>query len=109
MDEEEKHWDYVEVFDCGFRRYGGSVDRPCPHDPQFPRFEDFEIVILSKPLRGAEGFTAMAKPKTDMARKLRLDTGSGSTEEEARGRLRAHYLYAAGKITNAEWFNATVG
>ncbi len=72
-------------------------------------FEEYEIVILPKQLRGDEGFTAMARPKTEMARKLRLDAGSGSTEDEARTRLKAHYLYAAGKITNAEWFNATAG
>lgn len=109
MDDEQKHWDVVEVFDCGFRLYGGSVDRPCPHDPQFPQFEDYEIVILPKPLHGDEGFTAMARPKTEMAGKLRIDAGSGSTEEEARSRLQAHYLYAAGKITNAQWFKATAG
>jgi hypothetical protein len=107
MDEEQKHWDVVEVFDCGFRRYGGSIDRPCPHDPQFPQFEDYEIVILPKPLRGDDGFTARARPKTDMAGKLRIEAGSGPTEETARKRLKANYLYAAGKITNAEWFKTT--
>jgi hypothetical protein len=109
MDDEQKHWDIVEVFDCGFRRFGGSVDLPCPHDPKFPRLEDYEVEILSGSLRGGGGFTARARPKTEMAGKLRLNAGSGSTEEEARNQLRAHYLYAAGKITNAEWFKATVG
>lgn len=109
MDDEQKHWDVVEVFDCGFRRYGGSVDRPCPHDPRFPRLEDYEIVVLPGQLRGGEGFTVRALPQTEMARKVRFDAGSGATEEEARRRLEAHYLYAAGKISNAEWFKATVG
>lgn len=109
MDEEQKHWDVIEVFDCGFRRFGGSIDRPCPHDPQFPQFEDYEIVILPKPLAGDKEFTAMARPKTDMAERLRINAGSGSTEEQARTRLKAHYLYAAGKITNAEWFKTTAG
>lgn len=109
MDDEQKHWDVVEVFDCGFRRFGGSIDRPCPHDPRFPRFEDYEIAVLSGQLPGGEGFTARALPQTEMARKVRFEAGSGKTEEEARSRLEAHYLYAAGKITNAEWFQATVG
>jgi len=108
MDEEQKHWDVVEVFDCGFKLFGGSLDRPCPHDPRFPQFEDYEIGILAEQLRGGEGFTAMGRPQTEMARKVRLDAGSGTTEEDARNRLKAHYLYAAGKITNAEWFKATV-
>lgn len=109
MDDDQKHWDVVEVFNCGFRSYGGSVDRPCPHDPKFPQFEDYEIVILPRPLRGDEGFTAMARPKTDMAGKLRIDAGSGATEDAARTRLKANYLYAAGKITNAEWLRTTIG
>ncbi|RUX20748.1 hypothetical protein EOA13_37175, partial [Mesorhizobium sp. M7A.F.Ca.US.011.01.1.1] len=36
-----------------------------------------------------------------------VDAGSGATEEAARTRLKANYLYAAGKITNAEWFKTT--
>lgn len=47
--------------------------------------------------------------KTDMAGKFRIDAGSGATEEVARTRLKANYLYAAGKITNAEWFKTTSG
>lgn len=109
MDDEQRHWDIVEVFDCGFRRFGGSVDRPCPRDPRFPQFEDYEIVVATNQRNGREGFTAMARPRSEMARKVRLDDGSGSTEEEARARLKAHYLYAAGKISNAEWFKTTVG
>ncbi|RUW90241.1 toll/interleukin-1 receptor domain-containing protein [Mesorhizobium sp. M7A.F.Ca.US.010.02.1.1] len=109
MDDEQKNWDVVEVFDCGFRHFGGSVDRPCPQDPRFPKFDDYEVVILSKQLSGAEGVTAMARPKTDMARKLRLNAGVGATEQEARARLLAQYRYAAGEISNAEWFKATVG
>lgn len=109
MDDEQKHWDVVEEFECGFRRYGGSLDRPCPHDPRFPRFEDYDVVIESDPRGGKERFTAMARPKTAMAKKLRLNVGSGSSEEQARNRLEAHYLYAAGKMTNDEWFRATAG
>ncbi|MHA7775979.1 toll/interleukin-1 receptor domain-containing protein [Roseibium sp. M-1] len=109
MDDEQKHWDVVEVFDCGYRLFGGSVDRPCPHDPEFPRFEDYDVDILSGQLDGSEGFTARARPRTDMARKVHFNAGSGKTEEEARSKLAAHYLYAAGRMTNAEWFRATVG
>lgn len=107
MDEEQKHWGMVELFNCGLRLWGGSVDRPCPHDPKFPRFEDYEIVVLPGHLRGGDGFTAMARPQTEMARKVRFDAGSGLAEEDARNQLKAHYLYAAGKITNADWFKAT--
>jgi len=109
MDDEQKHWDVVEVFDCGFRRFGGSADRLCPHDPNFPRFEDYEIVVLSSHLLGREAFTVRAMPRTEMARKVRLEAASAPTEEEARRRLEANYRYAAGKISNTEWFNAKAG
>lgn len=109
MDDEQKHWDLVELFECGFRLFGGSIDRPCPHDPRFPRYDDYEIVVQSGQLRGGEGFTARALPQTDMARKVHFEAGSGPTEDEARSRLHAHYLYAAGKITSAQWFEATAG
>ena len=110
MDDEQKHWDVVEVFDCGFRRWGGSVDRPCPHDPAFPRFDDYKIAVVAGQLRGKEGgITVRAVPLTDMARKVPVDAASALTEQEARRKLESNYLYAAGRISNAEWFKATMG
>lgn len=109
MDDEQKHWDVIEVFDCGLRLWGGSVDRPCPHDPAFPKFDDYEVAVLPRQLSGNEGFTVRAMPLTDMARKVQVDAASACTEEEARRKLKSNYLRAAGKISNAEWFKAAMG
>ena len=43
-----------------------------------------------------------------MARKVRFEAGSGATKEQARARLEAHYLYAAGKMPNRIPVNALV-
>jgi len=106
MDPEEKHWDVVETFACGLRLDGGEIGRPCPSDPAFPQFEHFELKFL-KDAKGS--VTCFASPKTGMARKLGLSPATGSTEEEAAERMRWNYLYAAGKISNKEWFAATMG
>jgi hypothetical protein len=107
MDEEERHWDVVDLFECGLRLVGGVVARPCPRDPLFPAFDDYEI-SFQRHQEGRRTWAAVAKGKTEMARKVALDIGYGTTKEEALGRLRSHYLYAARKISNKEWFQATL-
>lgn len=106
MDAEEKHWDVVETFACGLRLHGGEVGRPCPSDPAFPQFEDFELKFLTDADRS---ITCFASPRTVMARKLGLSPASGATKEQAADRMRSNYLYAAGKLSNKEWFSATTG
>ncbi len=109
-DPEEKHWDERETYECGFQTFGGMIERPCPKDPRFPRLEDYEIECQPDD-NNRQGFEwqCNAFPKTDMARKVDLQTAYGQSEEEARRKLHATYLYAAGQITNREWNEILVG
>jgi hypothetical protein len=43
LDPEHDHWDTVQTFACGYSDFAGQIQTPCPADPKFPRFEDFEL------------------------------------------------------------------
>lgn len=109
VDDEQKHWDLVESYECGLQTFAGTVQHPCPSDPNFPTLDDYELVCE----RASEGlgreWQCLARPKTDMARKVRLDPGYGRSEEEARRKVEATYLYRAGRMTNREWFEIQAG
>jgi hypothetical protein len=90
-DPEEKYWDAREIFDCGYVAFGGSVERPCPEDPQFPAFEDFELDFSSEPTESHWKWACFALGKTRMARKLSLGRALGGTKEEAVQKLREQY------------------
>jgi len=107
VDPEEKHWDVIETYDCGFETFGGTIKRPCPKDPRFPSFEDYEVTCDQSDRRSGSGWQCFAVGKTDMARKVGLDPAYGKSEEEARRKLHATYLYKAGKITNQEWIDSS--
>jgi len=87
----EKHWDVRESFACGFQAFGGSVERPCPADPQFPKFEDYELIFDHNPDEPHWKWICSALGKTEMARMLHLRTGLGETKEEAEEELQKHY------------------
>ena len=103
VDDEQKHWDLVETYECGFQTFAGMIQRPCPSDPNFPSFSDYDLVCEQTSDQSSRKWQCDARPKTDMARKVRLDTGYGRSEEEARRKVQATYLYRAGRITNREW------
>jgi hypothetical protein len=44
-----------------------------------------------------------------MARKVHLDIVYGRSEDEVRRKVKATYLYRAGRITNQEWFRIQMG
>lgn len=83
LDPEEKHWDVREIFECGYQCFGGSTERPCPSDPEFPAFEDYELKFQNSPDEPHLKWQCYAWPKTDMARRLSLPGGHGKTKEEA--------------------------
>jgi hypothetical protein len=87
-DPEQKHWDVREHFACGYQAFGGSIERPCPSDPNFPNFADYELHFSSSP---KEGWHCYALGKTNMARRLFLQPGYGRTREEAEQRIRENY------------------
>jgi transcriptional regulator with XRE-family HTH domain len=76
-----------EVFECGHTR--GWQDRPCPIDPQFPAFEDYDLHFL----QGSDGdWHCLAVGKTGHARQVALRDGRGSSREEAEAWVRYSYI-----------------
>jgi len=86
-----EHYGLHEIFECGYHALDGYVERPCPSDPKFPRFEDYELEFHPSQTEGESSWYCIAFPKTDMARKLRLDVCTGRTKEEAERQVRAKY------------------
>ena len=82
-DPEEKYWDVREIFECGYQCFGGYTERPCPSDPKFPTFEDYELKFQNNSDEPHFKWQCYAWPKTDMARQLSLPVGHGKTKEEA--------------------------
>jgi predicted RNA-binding Zn-ribbon protein involved in translation (DUF1610 family) len=84
--------DSYETFQCGYENVGGSMRRPCPKDPHFPAFADFELKTSEREDAGDQfRWTCYAQPKTFMATHLHLSPGSGETCEEAENRVRENY------------------
>jgi hypothetical protein len=91
FDEREKHWDAVRTFECGYVEHGCTTLQLCPHDPQFPKLEDFELRCDEAGAGFATSWVCMAFPKTDAARKLRLYQTFGRTREEAESEMKQQY------------------
>lgn len=90
-DPDEKYWDIRESFECGFQRFGGFLERPCPADPQFPAFEDFELHFSNQPTDFHWKWSCYAVGKTPMAQKLGLGRTLGRTREEALQKIKEQY------------------
>lgn len=90
-DPEEKHWDVREEFECGYQTFGGYIERPCPSDPKFPKFADYELHFFNTPEEPHWTWQCYAVGTTGMARRLQLLPGYGTTRDEAEQRLREHY------------------
>jgi hypothetical protein len=90
-DAEEKHWDVRETFACGYRQFGGFVERPCPKDPRFPRFDDYDLQFHETPTEVYFRWQCYAIGKTEMARRLSLPPSHGRTREEAERSLQDAY------------------
>ena len=91
--DEHNDGDY-EQFSCGYSLRDGHVESLCPKDPNFPKFEDFDLMTVQT--KSGE-WICYAKGKTRYAKLVRLDSCPGRTEEEARTRIEARYLYASGQ------------
>lgn len=90
-DPQEDNWDVRESFECGFQRFGSSLEQLCPADPRFPRFEDYELRSNHDPRERHWEWQCYAVPKTDAARLVRLCYGVGRSQEEAEREVREHY------------------
>jgi transcriptional regulator with XRE-family HTH domain len=86
-----------EIFECGSTR--GWQDRPCPRDPQFPAFEDYDLHFL----QGSGGdWHCLAVGKTRHARQVGLRDGRGNSREEAEAWVTYSYIEAKDGHSAAE-------
>jgi hypothetical protein len=97
VDKEGKHEDVYEIFECGCRTLGGYMEEPCPSDPRFPKFEDYNLHFFENPGESIYKWQCNAFGKTDMARRVSLWTGHGRTREEAERSVRNYYESRARK------------
>jgi hypothetical protein len=92
-----EHTGLREIFECGFQSFDGFIERPCPSDPKFPRFADYELKFHHNVSETHYPWFCLAFPKTDMARRLSLLTSYGRTKDEAEQQLRREYERHAAK------------
>ncbi len=96
-DEEQKHWDVREIYECGFVSFGGYMERPCPSDSNFPKLEEYELQSQHNPDEPHWKWTCYAIPKTAMAGRLHIMRGLGRTKEEAEQAVQQEYARCARK------------
>lgn len=80
--------DELRSFACGAQT--GWRERPCPKAPNFPKFEDFELVYFED---GGQ-FWCKARGNTEFARSLDLAAGWGDTNEDAARMVERSYCEA---------------
>jgi transcriptional regulator with XRE-family HTH domain len=90
--------DDVEVFECGFNR--GMASRPCPADPRFPKFEDYELIFTWE----VDRWWCHAIGRTEAARQVDLRTGCGTSQEEAKKWVNRNYIEARDGYAAAQAF-----
>lgn len=90
LDPEEKHWDVVRTFECGYSDFGGVKMRLCRRDPAFPSFEEYELLFEEE--RGLRNkWACHARGKTENARKVPIPRTVGVTREEAAKQMKAEF------------------
>ena len=82
----------LELFECG-RETGGHFERPCPFGSDFPALEEYDLKIFGPDSDPDWRYECFAAPKTERARRVRLDIGHGRTADEARERVIEQYRY----------------
>jgi hypothetical protein len=98
VDVGQRDWDVIEHFSCGFSHFGGEIQSPCPADPKFPRFDDYELRYEELETDRNWRWSCLAIGKTPMARLLNLASGLGKTQDEATTRVKESYdRYAKGR------------
>jgi hypothetical protein len=96
MDDKQDHWDVVEHFRCGFSVAGGELQSPCPRDPLFPKFEDYDMKLIEHPSEWSWKWSCIAVGKTRMAKLRDLGANNyGTTRDEAIQRARESYVRCA--------------
>jgi hypothetical protein len=86
--------DYTS-YACGRYESSDGLDHPCPLDPDFPKLEEYELVLKENSKEPVLKWSCIPKPKTRNARLLGLRSEYGCTEEEAKQRVVDRYNRAA--------------
>jgi hypothetical protein len=95
LDGEERDWGSLQDFECGYRAIQGFVERPCPKDPRFPKFDDYELIFEERADDARAPWYCYAEPKTGMARRVHIMGAPGKTREQAAARVRESYEVCA--------------
>lgn len=82
----------LEIFACGYTR--GWKWRPCPSDPRFPNFEDYDLFLQQD---GEGMWCCSARGRTPAAQAVWLLIGRGRSEEEAKSQVLESYRAARGR------------
>jgi transcriptional regulator with XRE-family HTH domain len=76
-----------DLFECGSSR--GWRERPCPQDPAYPAFSDFELIYFDDD----RGWSCLPHGRTAAARSLDLPAGYGPTKEAAARQVEKWYVW----------------
>jgi transcriptional regulator with XRE-family HTH domain len=79
----------LEIFACGYTR--GWKRRPCPSDPRFPNFDDYDLCLQQD---GDGMWCCSARGRTPAAQAVWLQIGRGRSEEEAKSQVLESYRAA---------------
>lgn len=96
----QHHTGNYETFACGYATMDEHQEKPCPHDPAFPKLEEFELQMRQH----GDEWICIADGKTKYARQLDSMSARASTEEFAMRLVIAQYNYKACRISNAKYF-----
>jgi hypothetical protein len=91
LDPEQRHWGTLEVYECGHEILGGTVQTICPYHPEFPKFEDYELLTQFYPNTDSNKWSCYAQPKTKWAKMLSLGHQFGESEQEVIQKTRKKY------------------
>lgn len=91
--DEDGNTEGYERFECGYES-GGRSERPCPSDPKFPKFDDYDLTFQDV---GDSMWRCYPLGRTPMARSVSLPSGGGPTKQDAEAKVRQWYDFAARK------------
>jgi hypothetical protein len=92
LDLEEKNWDTIQAFECGYQVFGGQEQRLCPSDPKFPKFEEYELIFKEQEKNPSyTRWMCNATARTDAARLVQLPQITGPTKEQTAADMAREY------------------
>jgi len=87
----EDVYGFVVTYACGRCDTDGYGARPCPSDPKFPKFEEYELQFKEHASEPTWKWSCFAVGKTLMAKQVSINHAMGQTMEEAKKRLIENY------------------